>query len=308
MLRYKTTFISLLALTMTACNGSQADSKENTEAVKKLIQKTKDNMVLVEGGSFQMGDFGQIDPAVGNLPYSVNKDDKNIHKVILDDYYISSEQVSYSDFEIYANSTGQPKLTITDFGSRFYAPDTPAGVNWEQAHDYCQWLGAQTGLSYSLPTEAQWEYAARGRGKFTPFSTNDGTFQRGKNVPSEDEIRQTIVEGKDPEAFEIASIQPNSLDIYQMGLNGLEWVNDWYNEDYYTNSPEKNPMGPQDGTEKVLRGGGFGSSQQEMLTMRRSKANPDLKRDVSNLSDSPQLQKLLSKRSAFETTFRCAIN
>ena len=255
-----------------------------------------------------MGDFGEIDSRTGNLPYSYGDDNKHLHDVILDGFYIEARQVSYSDFDVYTKSTGQPDVSIEDFGARFRSPDVPVGVSWNQAHDYCQWMAEKTGRPYALPTEAQWEYAARNRGEFRPYATDDGTLERGKNAPSKAEIRKTTVDGAAPKAFEIASIPANPLGIYQMGLNGFEWVNDWYGKDYYEHSPEKNPMGPEEGTEKVLRGSGFSASDQGVLTVYRSKAKPDLTRDPSDVIDNPRLEEMLSKRAPFETTFRCVVN
>ncbi|MGQ8330752.1 formylglycine-generating enzyme family protein [Klebsiella pneumoniae] len=68
--------------------------------------------------------------------------------------------------------------------------DYPAGVIWQQAKDYCQWLGIKSGKKIDLPTEAQWEFAARSRGQYLPFATNNGEFSPGKNVPSQDELNK----------------------------------------------------------------------------------------------------------------------
>ncbi|MCE3027087.1 SUMF1/EgtB/PvdO family nonheme iron enzyme [Salinicola sp. DM10] len=298
---------AIISLSLTACGQSNADP-ENQQAVDALIKKTKENLVYVKGGSFQMGDFGQVDSKAGKLPYTYGEDNKHLHEVTLDGYYMASRQVSYSDFYVYTKSMGQPDVSIEGFGARFQSPNVPVGVSWNQAHDYCQWMAEKTGRPYALPTEAQWEYAARNRGEFWPYATDDGTLERGKNAPSKAEIRKTTVDGAAPKAFEIASIPANPLGIYQMGLNGFEWVNDWYGKDYYEHSPEKNPMGPEEGTEKVLRGGGFSASDQGMLTVYRSKAKPDLTRDASDAIDNPRLGEMLSTRAPFETTFRCVVN
>ncbi|USZ50114.1 SUMF1/EgtB/PvdO family nonheme iron enzyme [Halomonas sp. DN3] len=230
-----------------AMNGTDSSGQDNEppnqEAVAALVQKTMDNLVFVEGGSFQMGDFGPIDPKAGGLPYSPYSDNKPLHEVTLDSYSISAYQVSYADFDIYTEATGQPRINTEGFEVEYRAPDVPAGVDWYQARDYCQWLADQTGLPFALPTEAQWEYAARSRGQFLPLATNDGYIRRGENYPSREEIiASTPSPHVGPQT--IGLIPPNPLGVYQMGLNGFEWVNDWYSEDYYDVSPEVNPTGP----------------------------------------------------------------
>ncbi|MEC4756670.1 formylglycine-generating enzyme family protein, partial [Klebsiella pneumoniae] len=68
--------------------------------------------------------------------------------------------------------------------------DYSVGITWQQAKDYCQWLGKESGKKFDLPTEAQWEYAARSRGQYIPFATNNGEFLPGKNIPSQDELSE----------------------------------------------------------------------------------------------------------------------
>ncbi|SPJ33560.1 formylglycine-generating enzyme family protein [Kushneria phyllosphaerae] len=299
MLRSRTVFISLLALSMTACNGSQADSGENSQAVKDLIQKTKDNMILVEGGSFQMGDFGPIDPKANGLPYSFYDDNKVLHKANLDNFFISSRQVSYSDYDVFTKAVGKTKINTEIPNSKYRAPNVPAGVNWHQANDYCHWLAQETDKPFALPTEAQWEYAARDRGKFMPFSTNDGTLKPGVNHSTREDRKQATPANDSLSPSTIASYPPNPLGIYQMGLNGFEWVHDWYSPDYYKNSPENNPTGPENGEEKIRRGGELAGEDRDLLTVNRRHAKPDL-----SLENNP----ILSNEPSYPNTFRCVLN
>ncbi|MAM58346.1 MAG: hypothetical protein CMN25_13500 [Salinicola sp.] len=268
--------VFLLSCLLTACGQSGA-SQDTEKAVDALIKKTKKHLVYVEGGSFEMGDFGPKDPKGDYFPWSVGEDDKHLHKVTLDGYYIMDRQVSYADYDTYNEATGQPKINTNNYSSRTRAPDVPAGVDWYQARDYSQWLAKQTGLPFALPTEAQWEYAARSRGIMMPYATDDGILREGKNYPTRED-RRKATPGNSPTApYTIAKkYPPNPLGIYQMGLNGYEWVSDWYGKDYYEHSQELNPTGPESGTLKVRRGGATGESFLGMVTVIRTPYNPDL--------------------------------
>ncbi len=300
--------VALMTLVLAACGDGSANSQEdhqatpeNDQAVKALIERTMDNLVFVEGGSFQMGDFGPIDPKAEGLPYSADMDNKPLHEVTLDSFSISAYQVSYADYDVYTEATGQEMINTEGLEVDYRAPDVPAGVDWYQARDYCQWLGDQTGLPFALPTEAQWEYAARSRGEFHPFSTFDGRFaERGKNFPTRDEIRDSTPANHALSLYTIGLYPPNPLGLYQMGLNGYEWVHDWYDENYYSISPGHNPKGPESGDMKVQRGASTSESDRSLLVIRRSKSNPDLS------IDDPRG---LRTHSVFRiNTVRCAVN
>jgi len=274
--------VSVVALALTACDDSESsqtldvNEPANQQAVEALIQKTMDNMVFVEGGSFEMGDFGPIDPKAEGLPYSPHMDNKYLHTVTLDSYSIAAYQVSYADYDIYTEATGQPKINTVGLEVEYRAPDVPAGVDWYQARDYCQWLADQTGFPFTLPTEAQWEYAARSRGQFYPFGTEDGSYMKpGENFPTREEIKSSTPSGQTG-PHTIGLYPSNSLGVYQMGLNGLEWVSDWYDENYYSISPEENPTGPVSGEHKVERGAPFSEGGRAMLVINRRKSNPNL--------------------------------
>ncbi|MDU7016910.1 MAG: SUMF1/EgtB/PvdO family nonheme iron enzyme [Enterobacter sp.] len=140
-------------------------------------------------------------------------------------------------------------------------PQTPAHVDWNEAQQYCQWLATITNLPFSLPTEAQWEYAARSRGKFVIAPTNDGTIQidkSGGNVASEKDSKEyakkmgTSLGVYSPLPGNL--FPPNPLGIYDMAGNGWEWMKDWYDPDYYKHSPLKDPQGPDNPVYKDYKG------------------------------------------------------
>ena len=121
----------------------------------------------------------------------------------------------------------------------------PAVANWNDAAAFFQWVGTVLGRRISLPTEAQWEYAARSRGQFRQFANSDNQYN-----PDTSDEKLTFTHGIAP----VGSYPPNPLVLYDMMGNGHDWVSDWYSEDYYQNSPVKDPQGPKNSDKKVIRG------------------------------------------------------
>ena len=286
-----TRFIAMLFVlfSMVACRETGTASKRNevksvTQAeVVRLIKKSLDDMVYVEGGSFIMGD-GDED---GNgLPWTIDIDNKPGHNVTLDSYYIGKYEITYRDHDIFSATQGR-KLTRSLFiGDAIRADEISAGVSWFDAKDYCGWLGDQTGLPFDLPTEAQWEYAARARGKNVPYATDTGSFDMGRNFPESED-----------EASAPGQYPPNGLGLYNMSGNVIEWVNDWYDAEYYHHSPERNPGGPETGTLKVRRGGSFLEDPTGSNVYTRQEVDPAIEyknvgfRCALNVTDPPETLK-----------------
>ncbi|MBS9430877.1 formylglycine-generating enzyme family protein [Photorhabdus akhurstii] len=234
----------LVLLTLSGCK----DKKKIQAEPQALVKEVLAGMVPVEGGSFMMGDFGRR--VAEHLPYSFDMDNKPEHKVTLDSFSISKYRVTWGKFNRYREILGLPKTAIYknlkssdpdyEFLDRSTGDNYPASVDWQEAKDYCQWLGKVSGEIVDLPTEAQWEYAARSRGQLFIFANNNNVYEPGKNFT--DDFRP------------VGSYPPNPLGLYDMMGNGTDWVNDWYAADYYQHSPEHNPQGPEKGEEKVIRG------------------------------------------------------
>nr|WP_123410698.1 SUMF1/EgtB/PvdO family nonheme iron enzyme [Pseudomonas chlororaphis] len=238
-------------------------SSEMRDKVLNTVVRSIDNMVFVEGGQFDMGDFGwacEYDEKdvctwpCGEAPeqlcnISRNGDDDFVHPVELSSYYFSKFQVSLGDFDLFFVVNGEPlfdseKRKREDLMFR-YKSDLPAFTkSWQEAKNYCQWIAGVSGYPVDLPTEAQWEFVARNRGQHILFPTNTGSLDFGKNYPAEGEGR----------TFSVNRFPPNPLGIYSLAGNATDWVNDWYGEKYYEQSPSKNPQGPEDGIYKVKRG------------------------------------------------------
>ncbi|MDK1957091.1 MULTISPECIES: SUMF1/EgtB/PvdO family nonheme iron enzyme [Klebsiella] len=262
---------SVAAGLLTGCDQKSTGKRETLS--EALVAKSLSNMVPVKGGEFLMGDFG---PLVGQkLPFSINQDDKVLHKVVLSDFSISKFKVTNDDYNKYLQITGIKKPPINILVKEYPSlqkDDYSVGVTWQQAKDYCQWLGKESDKNIDLPTEAQWEYAARSRGQYLPFSTNNGNFGLGSNIPEQKKLDE-YTDGYGFPIYPIGKYPPNPLGLYDMGLSGAEWSNDWYSTDYYSHSPVYDPQGPVKGNEKVLRGY-VGGDRQYALTKFRQSSQP----------------------------------
>lgn len=287
----------LAASLLTPTIASPLALEPNADALT-LIKKTKSNLVYIKGGTFKMGDFGSIS-TLDKLPYTSQDESKPLHDVDLDSFSIGKYKVTYEEFDIYTKSTGARR--IAEFANeRDYRkiPNVPAGVNWQEAKNYCLWLGKLTNLPFDLPTEAQWEYAARSGGKYHPWATDNGHYEEGRNVASYEQ-RESMMPGiSSPNVYPIAKFPPNPIGLYDMSSNGRDWVNDWFSATYYQQSPRKNPQGPKTGKEKVIRGleGDYATA----VTMYRQKAPPNKK--VVYIGKQP-----FSDREA-DIGFRCVLN
>ncbi|ATD10190.1 SUMF1/EgtB/PvdO family nonheme iron enzyme [Pseudoalteromonas piscicida] len=272
--------LTLLCVVMTGCDDldQQIDALtgEQDKQVQALIERSKAQMVFVEGGSFMMGDGG----GPNNLPWTIARDNKPAHKVTLTSYSMGAYEVSYGDFDLYTAVNDLPKTMWEDWGEGevWRAPEFPAGVSWYSAKNYCLWLAELTQLPFDLPTEAQWEFAARNRGENILFATDNGWIEEGRNY----ELNTDYAEPS-------GTYPANPLGFYDLSGNMIEWVNDWWAEDYYQHSPELDPKGPSSGTKKVRRGGMFLESPRGS--------------NVYTRQESEKLEK------AYRVTgFRCALN
>jgi formylglycine-generating enzyme required for sulfatase activity len=238
------------------------------------VSPSLDSMALVKGGCFQMGDVFR------DIPSS----EKPVHEVCLDDYFIGKHEVTVGEFRQFVNETGfrteaeqqdgchswvgdgtEEKVSDHNWKNTGFpqSDDDPVVcVTWNDASHYVRWLNDKSGARYRLPTEAEWEYAARSRGKDYQYSWGNG--QPSGNVADESARSEMagmqVWEGyHDGHAFTapVGSFHPNELGIYDMSGNVYEWVMDWQVDDYYANSPRNNPAGAPSGTYKILRGGAW---------------------------------------------------
>ena len=188
-------------------------------------------MIWVEGGEFMMGCTSEQDYCM--------EDELNVRHVTIDGFYIGMLEVTQSQWE---------KVMGTN-PSFFRGSDLPVEkVSWEDAMKFCRLLSNKTGKTYTLPTESQWEYAARG-GK-----TAGSTKYAGSNII--DLVAWCDEDFDSGSTHPCGTKRPNSLGIYDMSGNVQEWCKDWY-DDLYDKEENNNPIGPYSGVERVIRGGGF---------------------------------------------------
>ncbi|EDP59570.1 SUMF1/EgtB/PvdO family nonheme iron enzyme [Vibrio sp. AND4] len=264
----------------------EATQEQKLRAAKTVVRAIEE-LVFVEGGSFEMGDFGapcEIPSGTPNRmdwspdvqclsdPSSGETGAYNLHKVTLDSYSIAKFETRFVDME-WMRWINKLPVAEDDSRDRTHVPRdsvkykylledrqkaAASAKQWQEAKDYCQWLSNVSALPFDLPTEAQWEYAARSRGGKVYFATNNGYRQMYNSHYFDPEAGHYVDYKKDEvnsstDIENVDSSPPNPLGVAGMSNQVSEWVNDWYSPTYYQNSPEKNPQGPDSGTEKVLR-------------------------------------------------------
>lgn len=245
------------------------------ERIQALADKSTRDQVFVEGGTFMMGDFGRLQ-SEEKLPWDGNSNSSPLHEVTLDSYSISKYKVTLAEFDLYAEANQVSSVQTEQIYSSEIAglpawrsPDKPAGVTWHQADAYCKWIGEITGLPFTLPTEAQWEYAARSRGHFIVYPTDNGKLEWNRNVPSFELIGR-INKRKGGRPYSIAHFPPNPLGLYDLTINSLDWMQDWYSDDGYSHQAgTRNPAGPESGEMKSQRSWPASDSRAAMTITRR---------------------------------------
>ena len=192
-------------------------------------------MVLVEGGTFMMGATDEEEDAEDN--------EKPAHQVTLSDYYIGQTEVTQALWEAVMGET--PTRGGDQWERRFGLGDNyPAyNISYDDVLSFISKLNSLTGRTFRMPTEAEWEYAARGGNK------SKGYLYSGGNTL--DNVGWYEENSGNP----VAQKSANELGLYDMSGNVWEWCSDWY--DTYSSSPQTNPTGPRTGSDRVLRGGGL---------------------------------------------------
>ena len=205
----------------------------NTPSVTtQTCQSFEPEMVQVQGGTFQMG---------GSDKYALSEE-KPVHPVSVNNFYMGKYEVTFDEYDKFCDDTGREKPSDKGWG-RGKRP--VINVSWNDATAYCTWLTGKTGKKYRLPTEAEWEYAARGGG--------DNIYSGAADI---DDI-SWYSDNSDSKTHPVGGKLPNAYGLYDMTGNVCEWCNDWYDEKYYQNSPSSNPQGASSGTRRVFRGGAW---------------------------------------------------
>jgi formylglycine-generating enzyme len=262
------TLLAFLILTQ-GCQGTQpsAAAQDLQPRLAELTSRAINNLVFIEGGTFIMGDFGAVgEDGVWRPYFPPTIEEDQPHEVTLSSYSLSQHKTTWGDFDTYLLANDLPFIVQAftkswerkpfdqEPESRFFV-EKPATVTWQEAKDYCQWLGAQTDLPLDLPTSAQWEFAGRNRGSQAwIFSTHDG-----KETSSD---MKWYMHDTGEYAPVGSRLPANPLGLYDMADNGKEWVNDWFSETWYRENPKvTDPQGPDEGTQKIVRNLDFSFSR-----------------------------------------------
>jgi len=254
----------------------------------KIASDGYGDLVFVPAGSFQMGD-NNGDGETRERP---------VHAVELDAYYIGKHEVTnaewkkflsdpgYDDVKFWPNGRVMPRDQVPYWTQpRNHGGGTPdsdaypvIGVNWDAASAFCNWISAKTGKKYRLPTEAEWEKAARGtdQRRFPWGNTIDLSYANVVGSQKFDTVRiPGYYDGSVRDGFQTHN-GASPYGAMDMAGNVMEWCSDWYNRGYYSMSAKKNPKGPGKGAYRVLRGGAFFFESQDNRSYARSAGWPSL--------------------------------
>ena len=204
----------------------------------------------MKGGTFTMG-------CTSEQGSECDDDEKTTHQVTLDDFYIGKYEVTQTQWRSVMGSDPQN----LNFKGCDQCP--VEGVSWEDIQDFLKKLNAKTGKKYRLPTEAEWEYAARG-----------GNQNRGYKYVGSNTFYEVL--WYDPNSgsktYPVGGKKSNELGLYDMNGNVWEWCQDWYGA--YSSNKQTNPEGPSSGSSRVLRGGGWSIDPGDFRVSNRTFSKP----------------------------------
>ena len=239
------------------------DSRADTSRLS-LCKLFTEQLILVRGGSFNMG--GQ---------------ETMLRNVSLDSFYISRCEITNAQYAHFLNQYGSDRITSGDYEGEImvdklawgvtsqgkvwfpqpgYEDHPVVGVTWYGANEFCRFYGG------SLPTEAQWEYAARSGGKEEKYAGTSDESRVGEYA--------WFRKNSDYKTHKVGTRNPNGLGLHDMSGNVWEWCSDWYGGDYYKNSPKDNPLGPASGSPRVDRGGSWYGTAGNLRASRRDGGPP----------------------------------
>ena len=177
-------------------------------------------------------------------------DERPVHRVWADAFEMAIFQVRNRDWAAFMEAAAQAAPAEWR-NADFNHPDQPVvAINWGDAEQYCSWLSQVSGRNYRLPTEAEWEKAAKG-GRENPL------YAWGDDPPQDHDEYIRRWSGNVSGPLPVGQGAPNPFGLYDICENVHEWCSDWYSPDYYASSPERNPTGPPSGARRASRGGAW---------------------------------------------------
>ena len=224
----------------------EADATSNQTFMVNGVSFT---MVGVQGGTFMMGAYFKL------FRTWTEKNEKPAHQVTLSSFMIGETEVTQELWQAVMGSNP----------SRFKGNKRPVeNVSWDDCQTFINKLNGLTGQHFRLPTEAEWEYAARGGN-----SSNDYEYAGSNNIASVAWYRDNSGEN----THEVGQKMPNELGLYDMSGNVWEWCQDWYKK--YSSSAQVNPRGPSSGSRRVYRGGSWYDWDSNCRVLYRDNNSPD---------------------------------
>lgn len=234
-----------------AQKGRSGSRSKSRTPEREILGRDGVKMILIPAGDFMMGSNEQ-------------QNEKPPHHVVLDDFYLDINEMTTEQYARFLDATRRPEPGYWRTVILGRHSDRPVvGVTWEDAQAYCGWAGKR------LPTEAEWEKAARGTdSRLYPWGGKEPSFQDAN-------FGKAMWNGYD--TLSPVGAMPHGQSPY--GINDLagnvwEWVADWFDADYYQQSPQRNPIGPESGTTKVIRGGAWDLQPSFLRAPYRSGAVP----------------------------------
>ena len=199
-------------------------------------------MVFIPGGEYARGRTHALPD--DNLKWypTLLKDDRPVKRISVDPFYLDATEVTNEQYSKFVDATHHRAPVHWPKGKMKLEQAALAVVNvsWDDAAAYAKWAGKR------LPTEAEWERAARGLAEGQKYPWGDG-------AATAKAARFNVLDGPGP----VGKFPPNYFGLYDMAGNVWEWCSDWYEKDYYASAPDRNPKGPDAGLYHVIRGGSW---------------------------------------------------
>jgi len=234
-----------------------AISARNAKGFAEQVFFNRSVMVHIPAGDF----------TIGSPRGQGNDDEHPAHEVYISDFWLGKNEVTFEQYDVFCRETGHPFPADEGWGRG----ELPViNVSWEDAVRYCQWLTMKTGRNFRLPSEAEWEKAARAK------------YPWGQGAPT---IRNVNMKGDSdgfPFSAPVGSFLPGEsyYGVLDMAGNVWEWIADWYGADYFQSSPRRNPRGPAGGSTRVVRGGSWKNGPELIRSANRSSELPDRRLNV----------------------------
>ncbi|MCU0236359.1 MAG: SUMF1/EgtB/PvdO family nonheme iron enzyme [Acidobacteria bacterium] len=231
---------------------------------EKAARNEKGSWEAVFAGNITMVYIPEGEITIGSPPREGDADEHPAHKVFLDGYWIGKTEVTFEQYDRFCAETRREKPSDENWG-RGTRP--VIYVSWQDAVDFCAWLQGRTGLLFRLPSEAEWEKAARDR------------YPWGSRLPdsslanfNKDHMMTRPVGAYPPGA--------SPFGVLDLAGNVWEWTADWYDPGFYQVSPRENPRGPETGSERVVRGGSWANGASLVRSANRSSEKPESRLNI----------------------------